>query len=253
MDYEKLASTLVKKVWGALRICSGVIVVVLVFSFVVAIVTSRSWEAVTRAEVDPLVCGAMSGIVYEFPRNYVIYWPEYEGKSSWEVGFTENKKGCGANLVSLYMAMSWPELKPVSFGAATAFHFSGVTVAIEPWVQGEAGLKRILEVYLRGTPLDVREKAVYEKNLRMNFVEGINIAQPDRKEDFFWGEEGGRLKYVVYCVRGYVESHSFCNLKFELPGKEILVSVRLLRANFSEWRRVVSSVEGFLLRGVKHG
>ncbi len=50
----------------------------------------------------------------------------------------------------------------------------------------------------------------------------------------------GCLKYVAYCVMGYVESPSFCSLKFELPDKEILVNARLLRAKLSESKRVVS-------------
>jgi len=149
MNYKKSGSVLLHGVWGALRIFSGVIVVLLGSYFVFAVVISKPWETVERVPVDPKVCGRMSGVVYEFLRGYVVYWPEYEGKSSWEVGFIENKKGCSANFVSLYMAMSLPELNAVSFHEATSLDFTGAKVGIEPWSYGEVGLRRKLDNYLK--------------------------------------------------------------------------------------------------------
>lgn len=121
--------------WGF----SKLLLLLSVVWLLVAIVITPTWAPKKLKTPNPMVCGKISGVVYELPRKYVIYWPEYEGKSSWEPGFTNNKKGCGANLVSLYMAMSWPEMQPVSYGEATSFSFDGISVAIEPWPHGEAG------------------------------------------------------------------------------------------------------------------
>ena len=73
---------------------------------------------------------------------------------------------------------------------------------------------------------------------------GMNVAQPARREEVFGGEERAFEIRCLLC-EGYVESHSFCNLKFELPDKAILASVRILRAKLSERKRVVSGVEDF--------
>lgn len=251
MDYEKVGSVFFNVVWGALRICSALIVVVLGFCLAAVVVMSKPWEPVKKVVVDPLVCGRMSGVVYELHRGYVIYWPEYEGKSSWEVGFTKNKKGCDANLVSLFLAMSWPELKPVSFSDATSFSFSGVTVGVEPWGAGESGLRAVLRSYLRATPESIVAQAVYENKIGMSYVEGIHRAFPDRKQDFFWLEEDGRMKYIVYCVKAYKADQSYCDLRYLLPGADVLVSIQFLRGRLSDWREVVSKVDGFLSSAVK--
>ncbi|WP_434518411.1 hypothetical protein [Pseudomonas sp. NFX1] len=253
MHYANVTVALCRATWCVLRICSGVLLLALGGCIVFGVVFSESWEVKGRRVVDPMVCGKLSGLVYEFPREYMIYWPEYEGKSSWEPGFTENKKGCDANLVSLYMAMSWPEIKPVSFGEATSFSFTGVTTAIEPWVHGEAGLKKVLDVYLRATPVSVVEQATYDKHVELHHVEGVNSALPNHKEDYYWAQEGGRVKYVIACVRGYRGGESFCSLKFLLADKRALVSLRFLRSQLKEWKRVASAVEGFILLGIRCG
>jgi len=253
MDYEKVGSIFFNVIWGALRICSALIVVVLGFCWAVVVVMSKPWEPVEKVVVNPLVCGRMSGIVYEVPRRYVIYWPEYEGKSSWEVGFTKNEKGCGANFVSLFLAMSWPELKPVSFSDATSFNFSGVTVGVEPWGAGESGLRAVLRSYLRATPESIVAQAVYDNEIGMSYVEGVHRAFSDRKQDFFWLEEGGGMRYIVYCVKAYHADQSYCDLRYLLPGAGVLVSIQFLRGRLNEWKDVVTGVNGFLLSGMKNG
>ncbi|WP_416468019.1 hypothetical protein [Pseudomonas sp. LFS044] len=251
MNYKKAASILLHGVWGALRIVSGVVVVALASYFVLTVVISKPWETVERVPVDPKVCGRMSGVVYEFLRGYVVYWPEYEGKSSWEVGFIENKKGCNANFVSLYMAMSLPELNAVSFHEATSLDFTGAKVGIEPWSHGEVGLRRKLDNYLKNTPENIIAQKVYDKNIGMNFVEGVDRYSRGGKQDFFWVEEDGHMRYVAYCVKGYWGQDSFCELKYLLPGADILVSLKILRGRLSEWRNIVALVNGFLLSAEK--
>lgn len=44
--------------------------------------------------------------------QHLLFWAEYEGKSSWKVGFIDNKKGCDANLTLLTLEMLWPSMKP---------------------------------------------------------------------------------------------------------------------------------------------
>lgn len=219
----------------------------------VAVVTISPWPPNKFTTPNPMVCGRISGVVYELPRKYVIYWPEYEGESSWEPGFVNNKKGCGANLVSLYMAMSWPEMQPVPYGEATSFSFGGLTVAVEPWVHGATGLKKRLKSYLRATPITAVEQATYEPSIGMTYVEGVSRVFPEDKQDFFWLEKDGRMQYIVYCVRAYDEYNSYCDLKFVLSGGDALVSVKFLRGKLGEWRSMVNRVEEFLKRSVRQG
>lgn len=243
-----------KAAWGALRLCSAAILIVLGFWFAAMIVISAPWKTRESVTADPMVCGTLSNVVYEFPRSYVIYWPEYEGKSSWEVGFTQNKKGCDANLRSLYMAMSWPEMQPVSHSQATSFSFDGISVAIEPWQHGEAGLRRQLHHYLRKTSVEKVKAVKFNEALGLNFLVGVDSAFPSNRKGFFWSESNERMQYVGHCNWvEYKSSYTRCYLEFLMPGEQSIVEVEFLWGRLAEWHNIVSGVSEFLVGGVKYG
>ncbi|MDH4549799.1 hypothetical protein [Pseudomonas sp. BN607] len=236
--------------WGF----SKLLLLLSVVWLLVAIVITPTWAPKKLKTPNPMVCGKISGVVYELPRKYVIYWPEYEGKSSWEPGFTNNKKGCGANLVSLYMAMSWPEMQPVSYGEATSFSFDGISVAIEPWPHGEAGLRKQLQHYLRETPAPLVQASKLNEDLGLNFLEGVDSAFPNQRKGFFWLEAKGRMQYIGYC--NWVEhkaNYSRCYLEFLMPGDNAIVNVEFLWGRLGEWHNIVLTVGEFFLNAVKYG
>lgn len=236
--------------WGF----SKLLLLLSVVWLLVAIVITPTWAPKKLKAPNPMVCGKISGVVYELPRKYVIYWPEYEGKSSWEPGFTNNKKGCGANLVSLYMAMSWPEMQPVSYGEATSFSFDGISVAIEPWPHGEAGLRKQLQHYLRETPAPLVQASKLNEDLGLNFLEGVDSAFPNQRKGFFWLEAKGRMQYIGYC--NWVEhkaNYSRCYLEFLMPGDNAIVNVEFLWGRLGEWHNIVLTVGEFFMNAVKYG
>ncbi|AVD93501.1 MULTISPECIES: hypothetical protein [Pseudomonas] len=236
--------------WGF----SKLLLLLSVVWLLVAIVITPTWAPKKLKTPNPMVCGKISGVVYELPRKYVIYWPEYEGKSSWEPGFTNNKKGCGANLVSLYMAMSWPEMQPVSYGEATSFSFDGISVAIEPWPHGEAGLRKQLQHYLRETPAPLVQASKLNEDLGLNFLEGVDSAFPNQRKGFFWLEAKGRMQYIGYC--NWVEhkaNYSRCYLEFLMPGDNAIVNVEFLWGRLGEWHNIVLTVGEFFMNAVKYG
>lgn len=236
--------------WGF----SKLLLLLSVVWLLVAIVITPAWAPKKLKTPNPMVCGKISGVVYELPRKYVIYWPEYEGKSSWEPGFTNNKKGCGANLVSLYMAMSWPEMQPVSYGEATSFSFDGISVAIEPWPHGEAGLRKQLQHYLRETPAPLVQASKLNEDLGLNFLEGVDSAFPNQRKGFFWLEAKGRMQYIGYC--NWVEhkaNYSRCYLEFLMPGDNAIINVEFLWGRLGEWHNIVLTVGEFFMNAVKYG
>ncbi|MCE0861720.1 hypothetical protein LU674_004215 [Pseudomonas alloputida] len=236
--------------WGF----SKLLLLLSVVWLLVAIVITPTWAPKKLKTPNPMVCGKISGVVYELPRKYVIYWPEYEGKSSWEPGFTNNKKGCGANLLSLYMAMSWPEMQPVSYGEATSFSFDGISVAIEPWPHGEAGLRKQLQHYLRETPAPLVQASKLNEDLGLNFLEGVDSAFPNQRKGFFWLEAKGRMQYIGYC--NWVEhkaNYSRCYLEFLMPGDNAIVNVEFLWGRLGEWHNIVLTVGEFFMNAVKYG
>lgn len=83
-------------VWQSLRLVA--FICLSIFSFLVALVLYVAGNAPDQPLPEPdgrpgIVCGRMANVTVEISRRYVIFWPEYEGKSSWEDGFFLIKKG----------------------------------------------------------------------------------------------------------------------------------------------------------------
>lgn len=240
--------------WQLLRLSSGLIVGFVVFGLFLSASDSRPWSARSGSKPASMVCGKISGVVYRFPRRYIIYWPEYEGASSWEPEFVNNTKGCDANIRSLWMAMAWPAMQPVPFEVATAFSFDGVSVAIEPWPYGEPGLRKLLGNYLRKTPPEVVGQAEYDNGSGLFFIKGVDSAFPDQPEGFFWLEKNGRMQYAGYCnwvVR--LDNYSRCYLKLLISRDKAMVTVEFLWEKLAESKDIALSVENFLVSGIVGG
>lgn len=235
--------------WGS----SKLLLLLSVVWLLVSIVIAPTWAPKKLTTPNPMVCGKVSGVVYELPRRYVIYWPEDEGKSSWEPVFINIKKGCGANLASLYMAMSWPEMQPVSYGEATSFRFDGISVAIGPWLHGEAGLRKQLQHYLRETPAALVKASKLNEDLGLNFLEGVDSEFPNRRKGFFWLEAKGRMQYIGYC--NWVEpkvNYSRCYLKFLIPGGDAIVNVEFLWERLGECHNIALAVGEFFMNAARY-
>ena len=143
-------------VWSLLRI--GAAVLLLIF-YMPALFVWLSPQNLSKEDAEryknyqppnPLVtCGVISGTVLEVSRKYIMFWPEYEGKSSWEKGFIFNKKGCDANLRALDLTVSWPGFQVVKsedyFVRCDKNSILEMTVA--PLIQRENFMWRILEHY----------------------------------------------------------------------------------------------------------
>lgn len=200
---------------------------------------------------DPYTCGKISGYVLRYPKAYVKYWPEYEGKSSWEPGFIHNKKGCGANLRSLTMMMSWPEMKPVSLIVGGSSDFKGLTVTIVPVLPIFKGMSRVSEVSLRFLTPDQRNSAEYRDDLGLHHVRGYNNTSRNSYSDFYWGGQDGQIEYVISCRWLLMQQrNSTCEARFMIPELEALSEARFPPEKIKLWREFVESSTLFFNDGL---
>jgi len=162
--------------WQALRGVAAILLLGLLGLLAVALVTYLS-EVQKRTEAAPnvssgnrpgWVCGKILGTVIEVPSSYVLFWAEYEGKSSWEKGFTENKKGCDANFSSVSMALSWPYLLPVRTSEYTTTpygKFQGVVLTLEQIAVRHGDLDYLINNMLEASASKVESADNYQKEL----------------------------------------------------------------------------------------
>jgi len=199
-------------------------------------------------------CGKLSGNVIEVDKNYIKFWAEYEGKSSWEPGFSKNKTGCDANLYSLPLRMSWPEMEPAG---ATYFSKRG-----SAWI--EVGFS---PTGLRGNDLRVgmrhREERASPEELKARFFDetlGLYRLATESKGDrsnksgqnVFWWELDGKVLFVADCHWRITPENMFgCKGDLGLTEWGTLVTIYFPPDLLGDWNLMVRKVRSFFIANLK--
>lgn len=203
-------------------------------------------------KVNPApVCGRLSGAVIEVPSQYLFFWAEYEGKSSWEIGFTENKKGCDANLVSLTLDMLWPSMKPypkLEYGPdRTHGH---VTVHL-----GSADriyFKWYLSHLLSGEKSLSRNAKEFDKVLNLHYVLNTRLHEASESKNVYWAKEDGEISTIIECTTFDTVGVYGCEQTWFLS--QYKASVRLSYATdfLTHWAAMQIDVNNFIVSHFKN-
>ncbi|MFA3761723.1 hypothetical protein [Yersinia sp. 2466 StPb PI] len=213
------------------------------------------------------VCGKFNVHVMEVPKEYIIYWAEYEGKSSWTPGFTKNKKGCDANFTSLPMIASWPDMQPgdKSKWYKQGLEYEGLAISVEPFKRSDTDITYKRDFFLRKQNDRTFDSVVYIDKLGLFFVKATRKlfrAEPqDRNspywfdEDvngYYWAEVNGQVPVVFDCQWLPLEKRYYiCEARFVMPEIGSLVEVIFTVEKLPQWRAIVSSTQQFLLSHIK--
>ncbi|WP_391592592.1 hypothetical protein [Yersinia aldovae] len=218
------------------------------------------------------VCGKFNGHVMEVPKEYIIYWAEYEGKSSWTPGFTKNKKGCDANFTSLPMIASWPDMQPgdKSKWYKQGLRFEGLAISVEPFKRTDTDVSFMRDAYLRLRKYENKtfEPVIYIDRLGLFFVKAtkkLNRGPPPDKNDpywpywfdeningYYWAEVNGRVPVIFDCVWLPLEKRYYrCEALFVMPEIGSLIEVSFTAEKLPQWKAIVSNTQQFLLSHIK--
>ena len=224
----------------------------------------------TSAENRPgFVCGKFNDHVMEVPKEYIIYWAEYEGKSSWTPGFTKNKKGCDANFTSLPMIASWPDMQPgdKSKWYKQGLEYEGLRMRVEPYRRSDTDVAFMRDAYLRLRKYENKtfDPVVYINELGLFFVKATRKlfrAEPQDRNSpywfdktingYYWSEVEGKVPVVFDCQWLPLEKRYYiCEARFVMPGIGSRVEVIFTVEKLPQWRAIVSSTQQFLLSHIK--
>lgn len=180
---------------------TALIICVLLLVWYVVIPISQfldEFSLVPEANPAP-VCGRLSDAVIEVPSQYLFFWAEYEGKSSWEVGFSENKKGCDANLVSLVLEMIWPSMKPFpKFEDGPGRTRGHVTIHLQQ--ANELFFDRYLKYLLSSKNTSNRSLSGYDEVLSLNYVLNTRMAEKRESKNIYWTSKSGEISTILECT-----------------------------------------------------
>lgn len=220
--------------------------------FVGSVFFSYCFVGVSFAE--DMACGKLNGHVIEVSREYIAFWPEYEGKSSWEKGFIHNKKGCDANLVSLSMVMTWPGMMPANHTTyfVQALEFEGLDITLEPLRRSDKNLRYLLDFFLRETPSQWKEYVRFDEGLDLLYVDGNDRVFTDNLNRYYWLESNGEVSIVFECLWLARENRLYtCKGTYVLQEVDTLVDFSFTPEKMKKWKEVVSAIRKFVLSKIK--
>ena len=203
----------------------------------------------------------------EVPKEYIIYWAEYEGKSSWTPGFTKNKKGCDANFTSLPMIASWPDMQPgdKSKWYKQGLEYEGLAITVRPFRRSDIDITYKRDFFLRKQNDRTFDPVIYIDKLGLFFVKSTRKlfrAEPQDRNSpywfdktingYYWAEVNGRIPVIFDCQWLPLEKRYYiCEARFVMPEIGSLVEVIFTVEKLPQWRAIVSSTQQFLLSHIK--
>lgn len=213
-----------------------------------------SYSSIEMALAEEMACGKLNGHVIEVPRKYIAFWPEYEGKSSWEKGFIHNKKGCDANLTSLPMVMTWPGMMPASHTIyfSQALEFEGLGVNLEPLRRNSKDMRYALEHFLWKTPAHWKEQVQFNEELGLFYVDGNDRVFANTLNRFYWLENGNEIEIVFEC-RWLARENRFyrCEGRLVIEEASALASIHFTPEKMAQWKTIISAVKTFAISNIK--
>lgn len=232
-------------IWNALRVSAAVALCLPASCVALAVATVALSEKSKPVEPPaPKVCGVVSGVMYEFSSEYVPFWPEYEDEGSYKRGSGGVDRGCESNLYSLSLAMNWPELTPGNYFSET---FSGIVVTLEPWAAGERGLRETFDFFISEATYKQREAKVFDRQLGLNRVEGVDSVFPNSPRMIFWSERNGHMEQIGRCSWSkYRSKYHRCHFRYLLEDSKAIVKIDFGWDELSEWGEIASRVKIFL-------
>ncbi|MBP6120980.1 hypothetical protein HBM99_14350 [Providencia heimbachae] len=204
------------------------------------------------------VCGQFNGNIMEVSNKYVFPFAEYEGYSSFDPRFIENKKGCDANFRFLPMRMSWPEMKPVS---GISDDDKMIEVNVEPFNGNPKNYLRDKKyVYEEMGSFKRKRDLFYDEDLELYFNEGTMDFGYEyknklyiRKYGYYWYEYNDEVAVFIECSwRQLDESYRRCELLSLIPEFGFKVKIRFEFEEIANWELILEKVRLFLLKHIKN-
>ncbi|MEW7859351.1 hypothetical protein AB2M95_25870 [Pseudomonas chlororaphis] len=241
-------------VWQLLRFFVAIFLLVgLCYYIFIVMFSPKVLESVEPVSTQS-ICGRLSGRVIVVPRNYVVFWAEYEGESSWDKNTFHSEKTCDANMTSLPMVVSWPDFQPANQSKyfSEGLRFDGLEIVVSPIKYKGFDLRSRLAALLGTAKGEEVEGATYIEELGLYFVKRKDRSFPEILNGYYWSEEGGEVQAVFECLGDQAgEGFYNCRGEFVFSQLDALMKVGFTPEKLKAWKRIVSLTEEFVLSKVE--
>lgn len=192
-------------------------------------------------------CGRISGEVFKFPGEYFFFWANYEGKSDWEPGFIDNKKGCNANFVSVSLELYWPRMTPA--GRTTVLsdkNIEHVSFSIEPLNKGNDGLlaDRFLDWEFERFSVMRPVQPDYRPDIELFF---IDVETGDSLVSIYWDESSGRVGTFVKCFSFRASGEYLCEQQWYFRRLNAAIELNYKPEMLKYWKSMRRDIESFIV------
>lgn len=175
----------------------------------------------------------------------MFFWPEYEGKSSWEKGFINNKKGCDANLVSLGFELLWPSMEPAySMEIRPGF----ISVSLYPGPTREVNAASMIDFIIRQRKVSDDQRDNFDEALglfyELNATDSGYIGQG--RVSLYWTDAKAAEQVIIECKFIREDEPYTCDQKWINDGIGSTVSIYYQAYMVSNWKIIKRDIDQFI-------
>lgn len=194
-----------------------------------------------------MVCGRLSDRVIELSDEYLYFWPEYEGKSSWEPGFIDNEKGCDANLVSLNAEILWPSMEPsytLELGPASTPGY--VSIGLKTRQGFESGLAWRLNYLLDRGQVPEHRRNDFDESLGLYYVKHVAIPGTENSHDVYWARGPKGVPTLIECSRLVGIGIYSCSHSWFFGERQPFITLNYAPELLPSWPQLEADIEEFI-------
>ncbi|WP_139134155.1 MULTISPECIES: hypothetical protein [Pseudomonadaceae] len=211
----------------------------------------QSWsEWQELQEHIPYRCGSLGGYELKVDKDYMFFWPTYEGRSDWDESKGPPSVGCDAKLSSMSLEAYWPGLSPAG-GSPIELDkkTEHVSIKIESVVnRGDWDLKNYLSLR-DGGKMQADE---YRAGLGLFHFRGADVNFRDREADYYWAvDDGGLVSTFIYCESIINKNSELCRQVQFIPDMQASLTVRYRSNRLGSWKEITSDVLEFIKSNVE--
>lgn len=211
----------------------------------------ESWsEWQELQEKIPYRCGRFGSYEFKVNKDYLFFWPTYEGRSDWDKNKGPPPIGCDMKLSSMPLEAYWPGLSPAG-GQSIGLDEKPehVSIVIESVLNRD---RWDLIRYLKLSDGSRMRADEYREDLGLFHFRGVDTLFRDRDSDYYWAMDGnGLISTFIYCGPIKDKKIEFCEQAQFIPGMQASLTIRYKSFRLNSWREIAGDVLEFIKDNVK--
>lgn len=198
----------------------------------------KSWST-KKEKQDPYRCGLLGPYEFKINKDYLFFWPTYEGRSDWENN-SPPPTSCNKKISTIRMEVYFPEMLPAGrlpIENDPNLAHSSISInlvgKLDTW-----DLRRHLDYLLQQDFTKMESITERSKDIGLYHHRGRDSTFGDLEADYFWDYDGETVSLLIDCSPIKNGMATYCVQMQYMPSMHALIKTRYHSERLALWREI---------------